>query len=119
MPMQNLQRGGKKLEGGGAMDGAPLCLNMKNDWIIVMDNDMQMKAPLVSVTTTRAMVHAHLASLQHPRDVTTYMMTKLDGAMLRPYKDTAMFGSKVHDWASLAIPQTSLKRPKYAQMCPV
>ena len=83
MPMQNLQRGGKKLEGGGAMDGAPLCLNMKNDWIIVMDNDMQMKAPLVSVTTTRAMVHAHLASLQHPRDVATYMMTKLDGAMLR------------------------------------
>ena len=28
-----------------------------------------------------------------------------------------MFESKVHDWVSLAIPQTSLKKPKHAQMC--
>ena len=31
---------------------------------------------------------------------------------------TAMFVSKVHDWASLAIPQMSLKKPEHAQMCP-
>ena len=31
---------------------------------------------------------------------------------------TAMFESKVHDLASLAIPQTSLKKPKHVQMCP-
>ena len=31
---------------------------------------------------------------------------------------TAMFESNIHDWASLAIPQTSLKKPKHAQMCP-
>ena len=30
-----------------------------------------------------------------------------------------MFESNVHEWASLAIPQTSLKEPKNAQMCPV
>ena len=30
---------------------------------------------------------------------------------------TAIFESKVHDWASLVIPQTSLKKPKRAQMC--
>ena len=28
-----------------------------------------------------------------------------------------MFESNVHDWASLAIPQMSLKKPKHAQMC--
>ena len=32
--------------------------------------------------------------------------------------DTAMFESNVHDWASLVIPQTSLKKLKHAQMCP-
>ena len=31
---------------------------------------------------------------------------------------TAMFESKVHDWASLGIPPMSLKKPKHAQMCP-
>ena len=31
---------------------------------------------------------------------------------------TAMFESKVHNWASLAIPQTTLKKPKHAQMGP-
>ena len=31
---------------------------------------------------------------------------------------TAMFESNVHDWDSLAIPQTSLKKPKHNQMCP-
>ena len=29
-----------------------------------------------------------------------------------------MFESKVHDWASLAIPQMRLEKPKHAQMCP-
>ena len=29
-----------------------------------------------------------------------------------------MFESNVRDWASLVIPQTSLKKPKHAQMCP-
>ena len=33
-------------------------------------------------------------------------------------KYTDMFESKVHDWASLATPQTSLKKPKHTQMCP-
>ena len=28
-----------------------------------------------------------------------------------------MFDSNVHDWASLVIPQTSLKKPKHAEMC--
>ena len=28
-----------------------------------------------------------------------------------------MFESKVHDWASLVIPHTSLKKHKHAQMC--
>ena len=31
--------------------------------------------------------------------------------------NTAKFESNVHDWASLVIPQTSLKKAKHAQMC--
>ena len=30
----------------------------------------------------------------------------------------ALFESMVHEWASLGIPQTSLKKPKHVEMCP-
>ena len=30
---------------------------------------------------------------------------------------TAMFASNVHGWASLSIPQMSLKKPKHDKMC--
>ena len=36
---------------------------------------------------------------------------------MSPVTCTAMFESNVHDWASLAIQNVSLKKPKDAQMC--